>query len=590
MPIGRSSPGSTALIAGALAIVTLVLYAWRLSASPIHLHYDEIFFGLQAHAIQSTGRDLNGRWWPVYFQLENTFNWYQPMAVYWSAAVLSVVPLSDAAIRLPTVLVAVANVVLMFFAARRLTSSIGWGVVASVLLMLTPAHFIHSRLAMDYVYPLPFVLAWLILIQRYLDRPAVRVIALAGVSLGLGFFSYIAGSALTPMYLLATLTVVLWRRQPAAHAGAAIAGFAVPVIAAALFVLVHPETVPDLLQKYGYGQAAASAGFDPLQRLREAVNARTVSDALNHYWRFFSPGYLFVSGGANLTNSTRAAGVLLWPVAIPLVVGLVSSLRRGGTFNALLWFGLLTAPIPATLMPEDYTIDRELALLPFAVLFITQGLQAMWHQPLTRKVGQLTMPAAAIVAAIAMGYSVLTLAQRGQMSGSAPWLGLAAAVVWAIGVALDRTATWRPAAALTLVLVPVLFTPFLADYFDGYRLRASEWFGGNIRGAMEELVRLDRESPAAEIRLSTDVPYVRSYWRFYLTMWERTDLFAKTRPFDAGSLGGIDLPANGYLLSAATDAGTAELARRQAIVRIGGAGDAPGGPEQFTIYRVLARP
>lgn len=580
----------TRLVAIALALATLVLYAWRLADSPIHLHYDEIFFGLQAHSIQSTGRDLNGRWWPVYFQLENTFNWYQPMAVYWSAAVLSILPLSDAAVRVPAVLVAVANVVLMFVLAKRLTNSTQWGAVAAVLLMLTPAHFIHSRLAMDYVYPLPFILAWLLLIKRYLDRPSARVIALAGVSLGLGFFSYIAGTALTPIYLIATVVVVLWRRQPMAHAGVVIAGFALPVIAAALFMLVHPETVPDLLQKYGYGQVAAADGFDPLQRLREAVNARTVSDALNHYWRFFSPGYLFVSGGANLTNSTRAAGVFLWPIAIPLVVGLLSSIRQGGTLNALLWFGLLTAPVPATLMPEDYTIDRELAVLPFVILFVTRGLRSMWHQPLARKVAPLTMPAAAIAGAIAVAYAVFTLAQRGQMSRSAPLLLVAAAVVWAIGFALDRMASWRPAAAMMLVLIPVIFTPFLVDYFEGYRLRASAWFGGNMRGAMEELVRLDRESPAQEIRLSTDVPYVRSYWRFYLTMWNRTDLLAKTKEFDARSLGSIALPANAYLLSAATDAATTALAGRQALVRISGAGDAPGAPEQFTIYRVPARP
>ena len=586
----RSLGNENTLVPIALAIVTLVLYAWRLAYSPIHVHYDEIFFGLQAHAIHTTGRDLNGRWWPVYFQLENTFNWYQPMAVYWSAAVLSIIPLSDAAIRIPAVLVAVANVVLMFFVAKQLTKSVGWGLIAAVLLMLTPAHFIHSRLAMDYVYPLPFILAWLLLTLQYLDRPSSKTLALSSFCLGLGFFSYIAGTALMPMYLLATLAMVLWRRQPMSHAGMVIAGFAVPVIAAALFISVHPGTVTDLLQKYGYGAAASTTGLDPLQRIREAVNERTVSDALNHYWRFFSPGYLFVTGGANLTNSTRAAGVFLWPIAIPLVVGLVSSLRQGGTVNALLWFGLLTAPIPATLMPEDYTVDRELALLPFAILLVTQGVRAMWDQPLTRKVGQLTRPIAAIAAAIAIGYAVLTLAQRGQMSSSAPLLLLAAAAVGAIGIALDRAASWRPVAAMTLVLIPLFFTPFLIDYFDGYRLRAAEWFGGNIRGAMEELVRLDRESPATEIRLSTDVPYVRSYWRFYLTMWDRGDLLARTKEFDARSLGSIDLPANSYLLSGATDAATAALVDRRTIARVGGAGDVPGGPEQFTIYRVAPRP
>ena len=57
------------------------------------------------------------------------------------------------------------------------------------------------------------------------------------------------------------------------------------------------------------------------------------------------------------------------------------------------------------------------------------------------------------------------------------------------------------------------------------------------------------------------MPYVRSYWRFYLTMWDRADLLAKTKEFDARSLGSIDLPANSYLLSGATDAATGATRR-----------------------------
>jgi len=192
------------------------------------------------------------------------------------------------------------------------------------------------------------------------------------------------------------------------------------------------------------------------------------------------------------------------------------------------------------------------------------------------------------VAAIAAGYAGLSLVQRGQVSGSAPVLLIAAAAVWAIGVLLDRTASWRPVAAVTMVLIPLMFVPFVRDYFDGYRPRASEWFGGNIRGAMEELVRLDGEAPAPEIRLGTDVPYVRSYWRFYLTMWDRTDLLSKTREFDLRSLDGLSLPANTYLLSTGNALGPAALAGDAAIVRVAGAGDPGVNPEQFTIYRVLA--
>lgn len=582
MRTGRWSPRFVPLV---LALATLVLYAWRLGYSPIHLHYDEVFFGLQAHSIQASGRDLNGRLLPVYFQLENTFNWYQPLAVYWPAITLSIVPLSDAAIRLPTVLVAVANVVLVFFVGRGLTKSTSWGIVAAVLLMLTPAHFIHSRLAMDYVYPLPFILGWLLLMLRYLERRSRNTLFFATFCLGIGFFSYIAGTALTPLYLLATLAVIWWLRQPATQSAIAIAGFALPVAAAALFLALYPDTLPDLMQKYGLAnRQAASAGLDPVQQLRELVNSRTISDALNHYWRFYSPGYLFVTGGANLTNSTRTTGVFLPPLAVLLVAGIVLAIRHGGVAFALLLFGFLTAPIPAAAMPEDFTIDRELALLPFAILLATLGAQGIWSARSAWRVRMLTTPLAAALAAGGIGYLALSLVTRGQLSSSAPLLLLAASAIYVTGALIDRSQSWRPVSAGLLLLVPLLFVPFLQDYFGEYRPRAAAWFGGNIRGAIEAVLRVDAESPGPEIHLSTDIPYMRNYWRFYLQMFERTDLLQKTKEFDGRSLNLEAVAPGSYVLSAGNDEAIQALADRGALTRVAGVTD-PGHAEQFTIFR-----
>lgn len=568
----------------ALGLVTLTLYAWRLDDSPIHLHYDEIFFGLQAHSIVGTGRDLHGRLLPVYFQLENTFNWYQPMAVYWSALVLLFAPLSDAAIRLPTVLVAVANVVLTFFVARRLTGSVAWAVIAALLLMLTPAHFIHSRLAMDYVYPLPFLLGWLWCVLRYADAPSPRRIAAAALCLGLASFSYIAGTALAPIYLFATLVLVWWLRRPLADYAAAIAGFALPLAVAAAFIAAYPETVPNLMQKYGVGSSPAAAStLDPLQRLREALNERTISDALNHYWRFYSPGYLFATGGANLTNSTRTTGVFHPPLAIFLIAGLIAFRKWGAVAGAVLLFGFLTAAIPATLMPEEFTIDRELALLPFATLLATIGVQRIWMAPLGRPIGTPTTILAAMLGALGIVYSLWSLMQRGQLPATAPLLIVLAIILYALGRAIDRSRSWRPVAALLLVLVPILFVPFLRDYFGDYRPRASAWFGGNIRGAIDAIITLDASSPAPEIHVSTDIPYIRSYWRFYLEVFHRQDLARKLNYFDGQSTNVDAIPLGSYVLVAANDP-VAGLLGRSGLTRVAGVTD-PGLPEQFTIFR-----
>ncbi len=567
------------LIAVALALTTFVLYGWRLEYSPIHLHYDEIFFGLQGQSIQATGRDLNGLRLPVYFQLESSVNWYQPIGVYWTALVLYLLPLSDAAIRTPTVLVGVIDVVLMFFVARALFRHTGWAVVAALLLMLTPAHYIHSRLAMDYIYPLPFLLGWTWSMLRYLERPSSAAVFAGASSLGLCCFSYIAGTALAPMFLAAML-IVLWLQDDTRRLPIAVAAFAWPLVAAAIFLAAHPDVVPHLMGKYGVSLGPES-GLDPVQRLRERVTGNTVSDALNHYWRFFSPGYLFVTGGSNLTNSTRTTGVFLPPLAILLAAGMWRCLAAWRTAGVLLLFAFFVAAVPAAMMPEDFTIDRELAKVPFAILIATIGAHWLWRLPATRSVGVTIRNLAGTAAFLVAAYGVVSLVARGRVGATVPLLFAAVAGLCAIGMAIDRRRNGSPVVAGLLLSVAVLFGPFVADYFDGYRLRSSGWFGGNIRGAVEEVMRI--EAPAPEIHLSTDIPYIRSYWTFYQLVHGREDLKARTRIFDGRTLDLSTIPRGSLLLAAANDPVTNALAASGELTPTAAIGD-PGGHGQFVIF------
>ena len=565
----------------AVGALTLLVYAWRLDYSPIHLHYDEIFFGLQGQAIQSTGRDVQGRLLPLYFQLDATMNWYQPAAVYWTALVLSAVPLSDWAIRLPTVLLGVANVVLIYFVAWRVFRSTRWALLTAAMLMLTPAHFIHSRLAMDYLYPLPFLLGWLLGLLTYLERPSGRLLFVTTSCLGLGFFTYIAAVALMPMYLGVTLLVLWFGDRFRTDAGLAMAGFVWPLLALGLFLLRYPEVVPDLSGKYGL--AVGGSGLDPMQRLREAVNSRTVSDTLNFFHRYFSPGYMFVTGGSNLTNSTRESGVFLVSCGVFLAAGLRHVLVNPTRTGAILFAGFVTAPIPALVIPEDYAVDRVLAIVPFTVLLAAIGAQRIWLAPLRQSPRTICGAAAGALALVGVGYGIFS----GRLSVSTLLVLAAAGALLVTGVAMERARSWRPVVAALLIVGLLQFVQFSQDYFDGYRLRSAGWFGGNIRGAVEELIRLAAAGQAPELHLSTDIPYIRSYWRFYLDVNERQDLESRTRIFDGNTIAIDRIPPNSLLLAAGNDPVILSLAKQGRIRLVGTATDpSDGGGDlpQFAIY------
>ena len=199
----------------ALAVATLLLYGTRLEHTPAYLHDAEVLFGLQAHAIATTARDVSGRLLPLYFQMqpigENV--WFHPVLVYFTALFLTVVPFSESSVRLPSAALGTLDVVLLYVLAKRIFGRKRDAALAAILLMLTPTHFIHSRIAMDYLYPVPFVLGWLIALSHYLEKPRAWILFAATTVLGIGVYTYIASVVMMPVYLALTLLALWWTRN-----------------------------------------------------------------------------------------------------------------------------------------------------------------------------------------------------------------------------------------------------------------------------------------------------------------------------------------------------------------------------------------
>lgn len=467
------------------------IYVWRLGSAPVHLYNTEVMFGLQAHSIAWTARDVNGRLLPLYFQMRPIGDnvWFQPMLVYLTAPFVRVLPLSEWAIRLPTVMVGLIDVVLMYFVARQIFTRQVLALAAAALLALAPAHFMSSRFAMDYLYPVPFVLAWLLCLSRFLESGRLTLLFAATSFLGIGFFSYIAAVVMMPWYFIVTCAALLRERRQAGRVFlAAVAGFLWPFLPLVLWLSTHP-TYGDTVGRYGF-----------VRTLRDGLHFFAITDRINIYWSYLNPSYLFVTGGVDVMDSTRRIGVFLLPMAPLLLVGLneIVNVRRQ-TMNLVLLIGFFTAPLAALIPAEAFAIDRELEVVPFAVLI------AVW------------------------GVDRLLSARRPAV---------------------------RVAAVCLLALTSIQFAVFCADYFGDYRRRSAGQYGGNLRGAIEEIFAQDGRERAPEIYLSTSVPYIESYWRFYAIKERRLDVLPRTRYFDPAKLDTASVPAGALALTLSGDRAT----------------------------------
>jgi hypothetical protein len=202
--------------------------------------------------------------------------------------------------------------------------------------------------------------------------------------------------------------------------------------------------------------------------------------------------------------STGRAGVFLLPLAVLLPIGIYqAATQRRTPFHVLLLAGFLAAPLPALIVTdENAPIFRALALVPFGVLLAMLGLQTIWASRRARPV------------------------------------------------------TWLAVVGL-LLLLPLQFRIYASDYFNEYRVRASPWLGGNIRGALETLIDLNARTPAPALYFSKlqatsgladgRNEYMSAYWQFYATKHGREDLLDRPRPLDPSAVG--VMPAHSLVLA-----------------------------------------
>ena len=397
-----------------VSAVAFGIYSRRLDVSPPAQHPDELSLSRQAAAVAETGRDVDGARFPLYFRLHDNV-WTPPVPVYVTALVLKARASTSA--RVPTVLLAVVDIALLAVVALRLFHRAVPAIAAAALLALTPSHFINSRVALPSIYPLAFELVWLIGLFAFVERRERWLIVASTMSLGLGFYAHPVAVLMMPAFLVVTLLTVRrvdpsWTSQLLA-----LAAFAVPLVVLLPWFARHHDMFRVTLGDWGLHALA-----NPRDGLHTRIfNWTIAARRLSIFWDYFSPSYLFLTGGADLVASTQKTGLFLGVVAVPLAAGVYDLVTR--RWNDPCWrlvgLGFVLAPLGAAMFEEPRSAGRALVMLPFGILIAIAGFE-----------GLMTMPKRA----------------------------------------------FRYVAIAIIVLIPLQFSRFYRDYFSAYPQRAAAAF------------------------------------------------------------------------------------------------------------------
>jgi 4-amino-4-deoxy-L-arabinose transferase-like glycosyltransferase len=504
----EAGPFSRLLPVGALIValsLTTTLYVVDLEHTPVYFGGDEAHFAIHGHSLARTGRDLNGTVLPLFINLRDPQGdmavqeqfpaWYQPVLFYVIALTLKVLPLNEVSVRLPAAIIGgLLSPLLTYIVARRLLKDRWIALPAMLVLALSPPLLILSRQALDYVCPIPFVLGWLWCLIAALERGGQWRAFLAGVILGLGFYSYIALWVFMPMCLVMTW-VTYFRSGPDAWRAAATTtiGFLLPLGLLIPWAWLHPEMFVETAGRYLVGEAR---NLTLAQGASNLISPGSLQQMLVTYAGYFDPVFLFARGGVSMTTSTTRSGVFLLPAAVFLAVGLFEVVRRvrRDPIALVLLGGLLLAPIPALFVNERRMIQRELFMLPFAALIA--------------------------------GYGGALL--------------------------LRQSRTLRRAVLLLVVAMALQFTYVYRDYFTHYKHRSAFYYDSVVFAEVADVL-VAADPPA--ILLSHELDDGGPKWRFYATKLGRDDLLFRTRYVNEAT-GEIDSSPIGSLLVIYPDAAT----------------------------------
>jgi len=456
----------------ALAVFAAVLQTARLGSTPPYLSIEEISQAHDEVVLANTGRNADGQLLPLYFPDSTTHTVREPVWVYWAAALLSVLPFSEALVRLPSASAAVIDVVLMFLVAREIFGSTTLGGIAAAMLLLSPGHFIQGRIASMQIGTVTMTLAWMWCMARYFRTRRRRDVVLAACCLAAAMYVYAAALVVMPIYFAVTAALVLRRegaeRRDLLAAGAA---FGLMLLPMAAWFAVHPQHILGDVAYYTHGDYNRDLGW------RGFLGVDAVQH-LDAWWSSYSPNLLFFSGDADMRFSTRTAGYFLLATAFPLAIGLATARRSlSPDLWPLLVAGVVVAPLPAAIV-SNAELKRFLTLVPFVVLIATCGVQWMLA--------------------------------RGRVAR------LCCALLVAFGLMQSAT--------------------FIGYYFGPYREVAATKMGGNVRGAVHEM--LAAAEPTDCILLAVEPYYFQDEWRLYTRAYQRS-FFTTPRFAEASSCAGV---------------------------------------------------
>ena len=324
----------------AILILSACLRLYKLDSVPPSLSWDEAANGYNAWTIANYGKDEYGRLLPLYF--ESFRDDKHPVHFYLSAILIKFFGLNEFSTRLPSVVLELLSILLIFFIGKNLFNN--WvGLISSFFLAISPYNLHFSRTSHEANTQFFFFLLGILLFTQFLKKGS-KYLPWSVLSFCICFITYHPAKVIVPAIFVLLLSLYfkdLLKKR-------------ISLLVSTFIIFIFGVLVtlnPQLLGVARVNQSGLRDGDFERARIFKLTNnyfLGRIEITASQYFSHFSPEFLFITGDKNARLSFQK-GQFYKVDLIFLLVGFLYLICKRSKGGVLLLGWALVAPVPASL-------------------------------------------------------------------------------------------------------------------------------------------------------------------------------------------------------------------------------------------------
>lgn len=359
-----------------ITLLGAVFRVYQFSSVPNGLNRDEMALGYNSFSLLKTGLDEWGHKWPIVFRSFGDFK--LGGYIYAMLPIVATFGLNAVVVRLPSLLAGLALPFVVFFFIHTLTKDKKFGVLAALVVALSPWSIFYSRVGFEANLALTVFLLGLTLFLK--SFKSWKYLVLSMVCLFASFLTY--NSPLLLAMFLSVAFLLLYKKS-AMRAVVSLL-FIITVAFTILLPVIKGKSTVTVFSDPGIRDGAVKlyteAGDNSVQRVLANPYIFTSFEIVKRYTVSFSPVYLIKIGGENPWHQAPGSGHLTWSILALAIIGMVISLHRRKKEDLLLLMLLVASPLPSAITVDAPHATRMLMFFLMIGVFAGQGLYVLWRK------------------------------------------------------------------------------------------------------------------------------------------------------------------------------------------------------------------